>query len=123
MKNTGSSALPVTGSAPPQVTVDLISGLNRRVTQPEHDVLEALVLAADHPERDRVAEGMRRDVTRITPTGASNIWLDIGLLGGLLDQPPHGGLTHAIGLAAWEDGLSRLPRARSIAAELSGGIG
>ena len=40
-------------STPSKMAVDLVSRLNTTVAQAEHDILKALVLSSDLPERDR----------------------------------------------------------------------
>ena len=65
---------------------------------------------------------MRRDVLWITAALTGDERPHVGLLSGLFDQPTYGRLAHAIGLTARKDGLSRLPGARSVAAQLSGGL-
>lgn len=99
--------------------VDLIRRLNRRMSQPEHDVLEALLLASNHSKHESSGRTCRVTPQRDPTAGSSDVRPDVRLDRGLLDQPPHRCFAHAFALAAREHRRRGLPRARTVASELS----
>lgn len=92
------------------MAIDLVSRLDRGVSESEHHVCEALVLAMKHPEGDRVAERIQRDVRGLALALTGHLRAYVHLLGGLLDQPADGCLAHTIGLPARKKSCARLKK-------------